>query len=153
MKNFMEEHVKGKFMKKGICVSNSKDKLRVLVQAVCLFGFQSKIAVYEYVTTGNCMEIAEEIERRYSMEDRRRLWDVMDFLGDAGFHKHPFLTPENVPFVVVCARWAMLQDKSPESFRRLVEQWEKEKKIFSHLTNRQEKMRQFENSMKNYYKK
>lgn len=151
MKNFMEEYVEGNFMKKGIAVSGSKEKLCVLVQSVFLLGFQSGIADYDHVTKKNCKEIAEEIVGRYSEEQKRRLWDVIDYLGDAGFRRHSFLTEENVPFVIACARWALIRDKSPESFRTLVDQWQKEKRTISRLTNREEKMQQLKNSMKSYY--
>lgn len=151
MKNFMEKHVEGTFMKKGIHVSGTKDKLCVLVKAVFLLGFQSGIADYDSVTKRNSKSIAEEIAGRYTEEEKRKLWDVLEYLGDAGFRSHAFLTEENTPFVIACARKAMVLDRTPKSFHQLVDCWKKDKKAFRGITNSREKMRQFENSMRQFY--
>lgn len=147
----MSEHLEGKFFTKGVNFGRGKskeeEKLCALVQAVMLFERKA----LDSVTLKNCKEIKKQIVDNYSSEEQRKLWDVMDYLADAGFNAHSFLTAENVPFVIVCARWALEKDESSASFHGLVDQWQKEQKNIAKL-NPQDKMQYLEKSMKKYYK-
>lgn len=155
MKDFIAEHLEGAFFTKGVSFGSGtqgeEEKLCAFIRGILLLEQKAERKVFESVTAKNAQNMKKQVVDSYGEDEKRKIWDVMDFLADAGFTAHPFLTPDNVPFVIACARWALEKDKSPKSFCGLVELWEKSRGTIGNITDEQKKMQYFESTMKKYY--